>query len=157
ILRRNPSLMGAATPSMATATTAPVAHGRINVSSLLEYLVAVTDFAGIALAIVLSLVLLLLITIMLVGRLIGVSRVTGAFIWCLVLIVVLFPWQSLLVSPANVPSPVERGPPPAEFKIPGVLYTWNEVTRPGYGADFDASHWNSFVILRWARFVLMPA
>ena len=51
----------------------------------------------------------------------------------------------------------EGAPPPAEFKIPGVLYTWSEVTRPVYGADFDASRWNSFAILRWARFVLMPA
>jgi hypothetical protein len=159
ILRRNPTLMGSTAPSMAStaATTVPAAHSRISVPALLEYLVAATGFAGIALSVVLALVLLLLTTIMLVGRLIGVSRVTSAFIWSLVLIVLLFPWQSLLVSPASAAPPIEGAPPAADFKIPGVLYTWSEVTRPGYGADFDTTRHDTFAILRWSRFIVFPA
>ena len=50
------------------------------------------------LIIVLAVVLLLTSVIMLVGRLIGVSHVTSAFVWCVFLAVILFPWQSLLNS-----------------------------------------------------------
>jgi hypothetical protein len=124
------------------------------VQGLLQWLVAITDFLGIALSFVLSAVLLLLLTIMLVGRLIGVSRVTGAFIWCLVLIVMMFPWQAVLTSPvtANL-----EGPPVPDFKLPGVLYTWAELTHPVHGATFDATRARStFVALKWARYGAMP-
>ena len=65
---------------------------------VLKYLVAITDFLGIVLAAVLSMVLLLIVGIMLVGRLIGVARVTSAYICCLVLI-------ALLIFHIIVPAP----------------------------------------------------
>jgi hypothetical protein len=161
VLRHDPKLMGtslADTANVTTAaTTAPAAH-RISVPDLLEYLVAITDFLGIALSIVLAAVMLVLMIIMLVGRLIGVSRVVGALIRCLVLIVLLFPWQSVLTSPVNGGASTGAGGPAVpDFKLPGVLYTWAEVTHPVHGASFDASQVGSFSILKWARYVAWPA
>ena len=114
-----------------------------------------TGFLGIALAIVLAVVLLLIVTIMLVGRLIGVSRVISGFIWCLVLIVMLFPWQAMLVSPTSVSYGAESAEHP-EFRWCGVLYTWGEVIQPARGAQFDSSLAATFTVLRWARFAGFP-
>src|SRR6202035_1806016 len=113
----------------------------------LQCLVALIDFLGIVLAVVLALVLLLIVGIMLVGRLIGVARVTSAYIWCLVLGVLLFPWQAFLsnatlrpagagaevravvstsavvAASAAVPSTQAAPaflPPDEDFKVPGV-------------------------------------
>jgi hypothetical protein len=155
VVRHRPSLIQ--TPSLAETggaapTTAP--SSSLNVVGLLQWLVAITDFLGIALSMVLAAVLLLLLTIMLVGRLIGVSRVTSAFIWCLVLIVLMFPWQAVLTSPLTVTD----GPPVPDFKLPGVLYTWAELSHPVHGATFDATRGRStFVALKWARYAAMPA
>ena len=104
-----------------------------NTLTALSYLTAAIDFLGIVLIIVLSFVLLLLVKIMLVGRLIGVARVTSAYIWCILLGVMLFPWQAFLINPTvNAPAAsLVVGQPTTEFKIPGVLYTWTEVTHPG--------------------------
>jgi hypothetical protein len=155
VVRHRPSLIE--TPSLAetggaTPTTSPASS--LNVTGLLQWLVAITDFLGIALSIVLAAVLLLLLTIMLVGRLIGVSRVTSAFIWCLVLIVLMFPWQAVLTSPLTI-GPAE-GPPVPDFKLPGVLYTWAELTHHTHGAAFDATKPATFVTLKWARYAAMP-
>lgn len=106
---------------------------------VLHYLIGITDFLGIALAIVLSMVLLLIINIMLVGRLIGVSRVVSAFIWGLVLLVLLFPWQAF-VNYAQIPAP------------PGILYTWAELFDHAKFGDGPMT----FLIVKWARFVAFP-
>jgi hypothetical protein len=117
-----------------------------NPMSLLQYVIGICDYVGIAGAIVLSLILLLLAGIMLVGRLIGVGRMTGAFLLSLVIVVLFFPWQAFLNN-ANMDAP--------EFKVPGVLYTWEELTNPRIGAHFDAS--DAFrAILRWGRYVAIP-
>ncbi|HRK30149.1 MAG TPA: hypothetical protein PLD59_03645 [Tepidisphaeraceae bacterium] len=108
-----------------------------------HYLVGLTGFLGIALSIVLSLVLFLLVKIMLVGRLIGVARVTSAYVWTLVLIVLLFPWQAFL-SDHTFSS--------REFIIPGVLYTWDELLQ---FARFSTEELAP-AILKWARFVGFP-
>ena len=107
-----------------------------------EFIVAGTAFLGTALSVVLAFVQLLIVAIMLVGRLIGVSKVTGAFLWSIVLIVMLFPWQSLLASP--------------EFPIPGVLYNWLELTHPIKGATFRSTPLTHMAYLCWARFVIWP-
>ena len=60
----------------------------------LKYAVGLTDFLGVATPIVLAMVLLLMAQVMLVGRLLGVSRVIWAFVGCIVLITLLFPWQA---------------------------------------------------------------
>jgi hypothetical protein len=129
---------------------------RVGVENVLRYLVPVTDFLGMTLAVVLCVVLLLIVTIMLVGRLIGVSHVTSAFIWCVLLTVLLFPWQALLIGsnrpPTELPSPYiateEQHP---EFKLPGALYTWPELKRDVYFAGGLPG------ALKWARFVGFPA
>lgn len=105
---------------------------------LLTYLVGLIDFLGVALVIVLALVLLLMTNIMLVGRLIGVARVTSAYIWTLILLVLVFPWQAFLGNYA--------------FKIPGVLYTWDELTINARWSDLSVPD----TILHWARFLVMP-
>lgn len=109
-----------------------------------HYLVSLSAFAGLTLVIVLAMVLLLLVLIMLVGRLIGISGVVSALIWCMVLLVLLFPWQAFLTS-ADVAT--------ASFKIPGVLYTWNELVH-------SQRHWftqaGMMAVLKWARFVGFP-
>ena len=90
----------------------------------------------------LGIVLLLIVVIMLVGRLIGVSRVVSAFLWCTVLAVLLFPWQAFLIN-QTFSSP--------EFKIPGVLYNWVELA-----ARAKAHPANKYEWLFWGRFVAWP-
>jgi len=123
-----------------------------------RYATAATTFLGIVLAIVLGLVLLLIVKIMLVGRLIGVARVTNGYIWCLLLTVLLFPWQAFFNSvdyatatPGQTAAMVRN---PA-FQVPGVLYTWDELrydARFGIDAPADVPQ----KVLKWARFVGFP-
>src|SRR4051812_24873598 len=112
----------------------------------LQYLVGASAFLGVILTIVLSFVLLLIVNIMLVGRLIGVAKCTSSYIWCLVLIVLLFPWQAFLSNQTfNDPN----------FKIPGVLYTWDELrvlAKFGMTQPINMSE----SVLRWSRFVAFP-
>ena len=145
LLRQKPGLVPTLSSTQPTATLS---------SRVVEYLVVLTGFLGVSLSIVLAAVLLLLVTIMLVGRLIGVSRVTSAFIWCLILIVLLFPWQAVLVSPTSTPY-IAESTDHAEFRVPGVLYTWGEIVQPVRGAHFSSSM-STFAYLRWARFVGFP-
>lgn len=113
---------------------------------LMQYFVGITGFLGITLALVLAVVLFLLTMIMLVGRLIGVHRVVSAFVWSIVLIVLLFPWQAFLAD-AHFAS---------DFKIPGVLFTWAELVKfakVGVGGNNPGLE---VLILHWARFVVFP-
>jgi hypothetical protein len=113
---------------------------------VMQYGVGLTGFLGITLSIVLALVILLLTMIMLVGRLVGVSRVVSAFIWSIVLIVLLFPWQAFLAD-AHFSS---------DFKIPGVLYTWGELVKfAKIGVDGTTPSLE-VLILHWGRFVAFP-
>ena len=115
------------------------------------YVTALIDFVGMVLIILLAVTLLLIVNIMLVGRLIGLAQVTSAWIWCVLLVVLLFPWQSFLQDPNFK----------ADFKLPGVLYTWTELAHPTLGAKFDTGGEAGDIsleqaILRWARFVGFP-
>jgi hypothetical protein len=138
--------LSAGTASATVSATTPPPTTQPVAMTLLQYLVGISGYVGITGAILLSLVLLLLTGIMLVGRLIGVGRMTSAFLLSLVLIVLLFPWQALLNN-ANLDAP--------EFKVPGVLYTWTEITNPRAGAHFDVSD-TMRAIVKWARYVIMP-
>jgi hypothetical protein len=105
---------------------------------VLRDLIAVVDFMGLILPLLLDVALLVIVGIMLVGRLIGVSKVLTAFFWSALITVLLFPWQALLLS--------------TELKIPGVLYNWTElVTR----AKFHPTGFGPS-LLYWARFVGWP-
>src|SRR5450432_4238349 len=103
------------------ATTMPT-HISVNWSDVLHYVLAATTFLGVTFTIVLGFVILLIANIMLVGRLIGVARVTSAYIWSLILLVLLFPWQSFLGDAGVTLNQ-------AAFKIPGVLCTWEELSQ----------------------------
>jgi hypothetical protein len=113
------------------------------VVDFLKYMVGLVDFLGVVLPLVLIADLWLIASIMLIGRLLGVSRLISAFLWCLVLMVLLFPWQAFLMNQTFTST---------EFKIPGVLYTWSELIVRG------RVHPNGMMLslLYWARFVGWP-
>ena len=143
----------------ATTMPATVAGRSVSVAAILRYVIPATDYFGMLFVIVLSVVLMLLVMIMLVGRLIGVAHLTGAFLWSVFLIVFLFPWQALLITSENYPTYNFAGdessaryvaPQPA-FKVPGVLYTWRELE-----ADYDFDGKTKEGFLKWGRFVAFP-
>jgi len=147
-----PSLAETVAPTThptAAATTQPVTsiQGKTLTTSAFWYFTAVVDFLGIVFIVVLAAVLLLIVKIMLVGRLIGVAQVTSAFCWCVFLALLLFPWQAFLQNSDFT----------GDFKIPGVLYTWGELTHPTKGAKFVTAGADIWVtVLWWARFVGWP-
>lgn len=130
-------------PQPSQATTQPD-----RTSDMLHYLASGGLFLGVTLSIVLGFVLLLIVNIMLVGRLIGVGRLTSAYILSLLLLVFMFPWQAFL-------NDVGLTPDRAAFKLPGVLYTWTELTHSTEGARFSNDDvWKAG--LKWTRFVAYP-
>ena len=119
--------------------------GRPHLVDLLKYGVGLTGFLGVVLPVMLAVDLLLMVNIMLVGRLVGVSQVVSAFLWSTGLILMLFPWQAFLAN-ANFTS--------SEFKIPGVLYTWDELLAR---ARWDGAKVGfSQAMLHWGRFAFFP-
>src|SRR2546430_9269702 len=108
----------------------------------LQYLTALASFLGTVLPVLLSFVLLLIVNIMLVGRLIGVARVTSAYVWCLLLILMLFPWQAYFGGTTD----------PRDFRVPGVIYSWDELLLYAKFPTADVK----LAILKWARFVIFP-
>lgn len=119
-----------------SATTQPAPN------ELLHWLSALSLVLGTVLPVLLALDLLLIVNIMLVGRLIGVARVTSAFLWCLLLMLLLFPWQKFFAISID----------PHDLRLPGVLYTWDELVAY---AKFSADNVN-FAVTKWARFFAMP-
>lgn len=148
-----PATPAAIPPAAATlpATAPTLASGTASTGSTpawlldaLQYLVDGSVFVGIVSGIVFSIVLLLIVNVMLVGRLIGVARLTSAYVWSIVLLVLLFPWQAFLAN-ATFSNP--------ELRVPGVLYNWHEFLTT---ADFGPSMPLEVQILKWVRFVVMP-
>jgi hypothetical protein len=110
---------------------------------LMKYYTGGADFLGMIAPMLLAIVLLLIVGVMLVGRLIGVSRVLSAFLYCVVLAFLLFPWQAFLSNQSFTST---------EFKIPGVLYNWAELaTRARFHPT--GTHQQ---LLFWARFIGWP-
>jgi hypothetical protein len=138
----------ASSASPSTATTAPTTMAAVPEGNfgrqMLKYIIGLSGFFGLMFSILLSLTLLLLLNIMLIGRLIGISHVTSAFMWSLVVLVLVFPWQAFMNN-QDLTRP--------EFKVPGVLYNWDEVT---HNANFEWSQGLHVNVLRWARFLIMP-
>lgn len=110
------------------------------IQQALRLLTGLCVFLGVMLPIVLTFVLLLIVGIMLVGRLIGVSRLTSAYIWTIVLLVLLFPWQAFLDQ--------------TMWRFPGSLYTWQELVASGQFMHSDVPF--TQVVVGWARFVAFP-
>jgi hypothetical protein len=152
---------GDATQPAAASATVETRTARFDIEDILRYLIPVTDFLGITLTVVLGVVLLLIVMIMLVGRLIGVSHVTSAFIWCVLLAVMAFPWQAFLLGTYRPSRAAEDNSPgladvrrhaDPPFKIPGALYTWEELRRDYSFEGLNASQ----SVLKWARFAGFP-
>jgi hypothetical protein len=139
-----PTVMPATVPTTQSALS--TVANKATAPAVLRYVTAIIDFLGIVFILVLAVVLLLIIKIMLVGRLIGVAQVTSAFIWCIFLALLLFPWQGFLQNTDFT----------GQFKIPGVLYTWSELINPTLGAKFASKGFDAPTILHWARFVAWP-
>ncbi len=133
-------------PAGTAATTQPAT---VNWADVYHYISGGCTFLGVAMTIVMGFVLLLIVNIMLVGRLIGVARLTSAYLWCVVLLVLLFPWQAFLNN-------VGLTPAQAPWKWPGVLYTWYEFTSQTQGAKFPGEPLFPYAILKWARYVVFP-
>jgi hypothetical protein len=165
VSKSNPTTTpGAAVSVTPTAVTSNgmQAHGVEITLGLYRWVLNLTTFLGITLVIVLAVVLLLTSVIMLVGRLIGVSYLTSAFVWCVFLAAILFPWQSLLNSGSgtyeavpSLASPVEAYTSPArpDQRLPGILTTWTEVER---NSKFEDKPVTPEVVLHWMRFVGWP-
>jgi hypothetical protein len=113
----------------------------------LKYIINPLTLLGFGLTVILASVLLLTLLVMVIGRLVGVARITSAYLWCIVLGILMFPWQGFLYFP---------GIGDSDFRIPGVLYTWGELVKDAKfnitGPHLDASA----VALKWARFVAFP-
>jgi hypothetical protein len=135
------------------------AHGIEITLGLYRWILNVTTFLGMTLVIVLAVVLLLTSVIMLVGRLIGVSHLTSAFVWCVFLAVILFPWQALLNSGSSTYEGATSvyqtytSPVRPDQRLPGILATWTEVERSG---QFESKPVTPEVVLHWMRFVGWP-
>jgi hypothetical protein len=119
---------------------------------LLQYVIGLIDFLGLILPALLAMILGLILHILLRGRLLGTAAFTTAFLWCVVLILLLFPWQAFLNNPAINPDPAADA---LGLKIPGALYTWAEITHPIMGAKFQSS-FDAFSVLHWSRYVAFP-
>jgi hypothetical protein len=123
-------------------TTQPESVSNTRLVDLFRYLSGVIILGGIGLSIILGFVLCLIGHVMLVGRLIGVGRVVSALIWTLVLLVLIFPWQTFLQT---------------DFRMAGALWTWDEmVSRVKFSSEMTSDNW-PVVVLSWFRFVGAPA
>jgi hypothetical protein len=125
---------------------------------VIEYFVGLLDIAGLILPLMLSVVLHLILKVQLVGRLLGVGRLTAAFLWSVLLCLLLFPWQAVLNNPVINSDPLANA---LGMKIPGVLYTWAEISNPIAGARFGmadpaSGHDLAVMILHWARYLGFP-
>lgn len=141
-----PSMNAAKDGVTMTATTLPAGSDKLG--DVMHYVTGVMILGGIAISIVLTLVLILIDHIMLVGRLIGVGKVTGALCWSFVLIVLLFPWQHFMSS---------SGLAYTDFRVPGVLWTWDEMASRAHAVTaFDSAGWADSTLF-WFRFVGAPA
>jgi hypothetical protein len=113
-------------------------------AELLQYASGCVMAFGLMLSLALPVVLLLICHIMLVGRLIGVGPVVGAFVLSLFLALILFPWQALL-HVADLPR--------IDSVIPGVFYSWRELIATG---QFSTDN-TTAAVMKWTRFVGAPA
>ena len=143
--------------STSTSPTSQPVSSTHNIAPGFEWLINWTDFLAMVAVVVLAVALLLIVIVMLVGRLIGVSHVTSAFLWCVLLGCILFPWQSLWDYPVagttqSAPAPQENLEVGPRFGLPGVLYTWPELQHKyAFPGGF-----NTAAYLGWARFVGWP-
>jgi hypothetical protein len=141
----DPQMSSSAGPE---ATTSPTTNASNLVSAqerhlLLVYLTSTTLHLGMLLAFVLPVLLMLTAGVMLVGRLVGLGPTMHALVLSLVVLLLLFPWQTLLsINPATG----------RDFVLPGVMYTWRDVVNSARHTPDGLNE----QILYWARFYVWP-
>ncbi len=124
-------------------------HTPTRTLDMVHYAVGMTGFFALGTTLIYAVMLLLMINVMVVGRLLGVGKITAAFVWCVLLMVIVFPWQAFL-NYASLTG--------ADFKIPGAIYTWDELvnsSRFGMGDD-SGSYTIGQAVLKWSRFIGFP-
>lgn len=139
----------------------PLASAGRRERAVVQYVVGLLDFAGLILPALLSVVIWLILQIQLVGRLLGTARMVSAFLLSVLLVLLLFPWQAVLNNPAISSDPLGNQ---LGMKIPGVIYTWAEVSNPSVGASFGlhepvanaTARDIPGLVLHWARYVGFP-
>ncbi|CAN5546178.1 hypothetical protein BH09PLA1_BH09PLA1_14160 [soil metagenome] len=114
---------------------------------VMRYAVGFSEFLGVAGTILIGLVLYLIVQIMVAGRLIGVSRVISAFIWTIVVLLLLFPWQAFLRDQTFTSR---------DWLLPGVLYSWDELMARVMIGTRGRHDEIKILVLHWARFVAWP-
>lgn len=113
---------------------------------LLRYLTGLFEFGGVVLSLTLMIDLFLIVHILLAARLAGTAQVVKATLWSAILALLLFPWQAFLENAAFTST---------DFKIPGVLFTWDELLARGRWNLSSLNFWEE--LLRWSRFVIFPS
>ena len=111
-------------------------------------------FLGAIFSIILAIIVLLIVLTMLVGRLLGVANTTSAFVWAVVLAVMMFPWH-LFYSPETSRDTMSTNSADIrldDYRWPGATYTWGELKQ---GANFTGDQ-TKIAVLRYARFVGYP-
>jgi hypothetical protein len=111
-------------------------------------------FLGTIFSIVLAIIVLLIVLTMLVGRLLGVANTTSAFVWAVVLAVIMFPWH-LFYAPETARDTMSTNNADIrldDYRWPGATYTWGELKQ---GIDFKSDQ-PKIAVLRYARFVGYP-
>ena len=150
--------------------TAPADHvaGR----AVLEYLVGLLDYAALILPLVLIGATAATLGVQVAARTVGAGPTTSSLAWALLLAVMLFPWQAVLNNPSiNADDRADA----IGMKVPGVVYTWAEVSHPSQGATFaevtgrvpgappsegpvpPTGVERAAAVLHWARYVGFPA
>ena len=123
----------------------------------LEYVVGLLDIAALIVPVLLAVFVGVILLVQLVARVVGTGRTTGALAWAILLAVLLFPWQAVLNNPLNTTDPTANA---MGMKVPGVLYTWAEVSHPTLGARFAEVNVpdgdRTIAVLHWARYGLFP-
>jgi hypothetical protein len=121
---------------------------------VLAWVTNAITYLGTIFSIAMIVVVLLIVLIMLVGRLIGVAHTTSAFVWAVLLALLLFPWQLFYDRETARPGPSSTSNEIRldDYRWPGAFYTWGELRQ---GVDFKNDD-TKVAVLRYARFAAFP-
>ncbi len=150
LLRYVPSLAGLTAPP-------PYEAAAVRSRAVLQYGLGLLDFAGLILPVLLAVTVLVILQVQLVARLVGTGRVVGGLVWAVIVALLLFPWQAVLNNPAIT---ADAAADAIGLKVPGVVYTWAEVSHPLVGAHF--AEFNApgadvpMTVLHWMRYAGWP-
>ena len=152
-------------PSMAPAIgTGPFDGNTTLVRGGLQYFIGLLDFAGLILPALLVAFVVVILLVQVVARVVGAGRTTSALVWAVLLALLLFPWQAVLNNPATNPDPAADA---IGMKVPGVVYTWAELSSPTAGARFPevnsppppgttVGSARAVAVLHWLRYAGFP-